>query len=223
PGISHAARADQSADPAWSVDGELEHTAEDTVLQTTARWSDMLKRHRARGELGDAPLHRRLQMLGSCDGAQPLRHALQQPQAFEWRPARRGNALFGEGVGNLFGTELTASSRRMPGNFRNARRVWHPRGQANRDDRGQDRCDPPHHGAVLLMTRSPSSGSLPSSRPEGDHLGSPSRLAEAPRVQGGVEPALAQELRMAYWLLDPSLPDHQHAAGLTDQVEVVGS
>src|SRR5437867_1860361 len=153
PGVRHTAQADHSAGSAGSFDGEVEQAGENTISQATRPWSGILQNHRARGELGDASFDRSLQILGPCDGVQPLRHVRQPPHAFEWRPARRGSVVFGEGAGNLFTTE-PANSRRVPVNFRNSRRVRRARGEANRDDRGQDRCDPLHHGAVLLMTRS---------------------------------------------------------------------
>jgi len=89
-------------------------------------------------------------MIGSCDGVEPRRHVLQLPKAFERLPARRGNVVLGERAGVFLRTEPTVNSNRMPVNSRNSRRAWGGGSQANRDDRGQDGCDPLQHGAILL-------------------------------------------------------------------------
>src|SRR5438093_5144441 len=133
---------------------------------------------------------------------------------------RRGRAGRAESAG---GVSLAVSRRpNQSGTSFNRQRPW------NMVAAGMvGAADPPVTGGSCRPSFAscacgpPSSGSRPLSRPEGYHFGFLASLAEAPRMQGGVEPALAQELRMASRLLDPSPLDHPDAVGLLDQVETV--
>src|SRR5207247_2948785 len=115
------------------------------------------------------------------------------PQAFERRPACRGDVVFGERAGIFFRSEPRVNSNRVPVNSRNSRRVWRARAQANRDDRGQDRCDLLQHGAILLMTRS---GEATGGSGGGDARGEPCRPP-------GVAVGASSGSRVRSWLPAP--------------------
>src|SRR5439155_27204633 len=71
------------------ADGELVAAAPDAVLEANPSRLDVLERHAAGGQLGDAPLDGTLERLGSCDGREPFGHEAQAPQLFQHRSADR--------------------------------------------------------------------------------------------------------------------------------------